>query len=488
MKKVFRFFFPPFVFMPFLLLIAVGSSNALAFDKAVETAQAAHIICNWIQQGKASAILFEAKEGSKSPKASMRVRVAGAKEDIVLSKEQGEGLQRLIQARNGRSHPDPLSCTKEVLPYLAQAAIESHIAIPAIETEPPPMPVQSGAAVPVDRNSDKGVTKNANYTVVQTFFATDRNVTGSKKPDAVFGTQRAALSYGVCEVSIPRDHRMGELESPSIWRLEFQKKPSKHVTLLTTSISAKDAFFSNLANQIKKSAKDSAFIFIHGYNVTFEDAARRSAQMAYDLNFDGVPIFYSWPSQGRESRYTVDEQNIEWTQANLRRFLEDFFARSQAQNVYLIAHSMGNRALTRAVASLLNDQPSVRSRLKEIILTAPDIDADVFKRDIAPALTAAKRPITLYASSKDKALMASKKVHGNPRAGDSGSSLIIVPGIETIDATGTDTSFLGHSYFAETRSVLSDLFYLIRNEQRADNRFGLHRIDSQQGRYWKFVR
>jgi esterase/lipase superfamily enzyme len=140
------------------------------------------------------------------------------------------------------------------------------------------------------------------------------------------------------------------------------------------------------------------------------------------------------------------------------------------------------------VASLLNDQPSVRSRLKEIILTAPDIDADVFKRDIAPALTAAKRPITLYASSKDKALMASKKVHGNPRAGDSGSSLIIVPGIETIDATGTDTSFLGHSYFAETRSVLSDLFYLIRNEQRADSRFGLHRIDSQQGRYWKFVR
>ena len=459
--------------------------NALAADKTVETAQAAQTICNLVQQGQISSITFENHQGRDNTKMPIRLRFTGAKEDIVLSKEQGEGLQRLLQSPRGRNH-DVLTCTKEVLPYLAQAAIESQIAIPQVQPAPPPMPVQGGAAVPVDRNADKNVAKNANYTVVQTFFATDRNATGSKKPAAAFGTQRAALSYGVCEVSIPRDHRMGELESPSIWRLEFEKKPSKHVTLLSTSVHAKDAFFHNLANQIKKSAKDSAFIFIHGYNVTFEDAARRSAQMAYDLNFDGVPIFYSWPSQGKESRYTVDEQNIEWSQTNLRRFLEDFFARSQAQNVYLIAHSMGNRALTRAVASLLNDQPAVRSRLKEIILTAPDIDAEVFKRDIAPALTAAKRPVTLYASSKDKALMASKKVHGNPRAGDSGSSLIIMPGIETIDATGTDTSFLGHSYFAEARSVLSDLFYLIREERRADNRFGLHRIDSQQGRYWKF--
>ena len=70
------------------------------------------------------------------------------------------------------------------------------------------------------------------------------------------------------------------------------------------------------------------------------------------------------------------------------------------------------RALSRAVASLLSDKPDLRNRLKEVILTAPDIDADIFKRDIAPALTAAGRPITLYASSEDLALVASKKIHG----------------------------------------------------------------------------
>jgi hypothetical protein len=77
-------------------------------------------------------------------------------------------------------------------------------------------------------------------------------------------------------------------------------------------------------------------------------------------------------------------------------------------------------------------------------------------------------------------------VHGYPRAGEAGERLIIVPGIETIDATGMDTSFLGHSYFAEGRSILSDIFYIIRNGHRAAARFGLYGVDTPSGRYWVF--
>lgn len=305
-------------------------------------------------------------------------------------------------------------------------------------------------------------------------------------PDEMFGGDRSNFTYGTCDVSIPRDHRMGELESSSIWRLEFREDPTKHVVLLGTTITSKDKFFADVAARVRQSPKNSAFLFVHGYNVTFANAARRTAQIAYDLGFEGAPMFYSWPSQGTTAAYTVDEQNVEWAQANLKGFLKDFFTRSEAQNVYLIAHSMGNRALTRAVAALLTEMPGLRNRLKEVILTAPDIDAEVFRRDIAPALIAAGRPVTLYASSEDLALVASKKVHGYPRAGDSGQGLVIVPGIETIDARQVDSSLLGHSYFAETRSVLSDMFYLIRNGQRADQRFGLRSIDTQAGRYWEF--
>lgn len=326
------------------------------------------------------------------------------------------------------------------------------------------------------------------YAVVRVLYATDRNYVADARPAETFGVRRAVLSYGYCDISIPRDHRMGEIEKPSIWRLEFREDPAEHVVLLSTIVTSGEVFFRDLATRVAASGGGNAFLFVHGYNVSFAAAARRTAQISYDLGFDGAPVFYSWPSQGKTQAYTVDEQNIEWSQANLRAFLDDFFTRSQARNIYLIAHSMGNRALTRAVAALMADKPELRTRLREVILTAPDIDAEVFKRDIAPALAAAGRPITLYASAHDLALLASKRVHGYPRAGDAGAGLVVMPGIETIDASQVDTSLLGHSYFAETGSVLSDIYYLIRDGQRADRRFGLRRVDGETGPHWEFRR
>ncbi|MNU66788.1 hypothetical protein D3C71_561100 [compost metagenome] len=76
-------------------------------------------------------------------------------------------------------------------------------------------------------------------------------------------------------------------------------------------------------------------------------------------------------------------------------------------------------------------------------------------------------------------------MHGYARAGDSGAGMLIVAGVETIDASGVDTSFMKHTYFAEKRSALSDMFYLIRNHARADQRF-LDPVDTVAGRYWTF--
>lgn len=324
------------------------------------------------------------------------------------------------------------------------------------------------------------------YATVRVFFATDRNQVGSSSSGTIFGSLRADVTYGSCDVSIPEGHSVGALERPSLWRFELKEDPGKHVVLLGTHVTQQAQFFSDVADRVRSSGQRNAFVFVHGYNVSFEDAARRTAQMAYDLGFDGAPVFYSWPSRGTPLAYTVDEQNIEWSQANLEVFLRDFFSHSEADNVYLIAHSMGSRALTRAVASLTSKQPEIRSRLKEVILAAPDIDADVFRRDIAPELAAAGEPVTLYASSADLALSASKKFHGLPRAGESGPGLVVLPGVETIDATDVDTSFLGHSYYGDERSVLSDMFYLINSGRRADERFGLRAVMAGTAQYWEF--
>jgi esterase/lipase superfamily enzyme len=281
---------------------------------------------------------------------------------------------------------------------------------------------------------------------------------------------------------------MGELEGPSLLRLQFSPDPVRHVVLLSATLSSRDRFFEELRTKAN-SQGSSALLFVHGYNVTFADAARRTAQMAYDLGFGGAPIFYSWPSVGETAAYTVDEQNIEWSEANFTMFLRDFLNRSQAQRIYLIGHSMGNRALARAVAAVLAERPDLSKRLRAIILAAPDIDAQVFKRDIAPALVATHVPITMYASADDRALTASKFLAGGyARAGDINDGVVIVTGIETVDATSSDTGLVGHSYFAEQRSMLADIFDTIRNGLAADQRFGLLPVDTSLGRYWKVKR
>jgi esterase/lipase superfamily enzyme len=325
-----------------------------------------------------------------------------------------------------------------------------------------------------------------NHLVLQVFFATDRQPTGDRHPARQFGGARGNLSYGSCEVSIPREHRTGELESPSLLRLQFREDPDHHVVLLRSEVATPEQYFAALADTIARGGSKSALLFVHGYRVSFEDAARRTGQIAYDLQFQGVPVFYSWPSQGRLSGYMVDETNVEWSQPQLTAFITDFLARTPAEHVYLLGHSMGTRALTRAVAAVVAARPDLAHRLREIILTAPDIDAAVFRRDIAPALAAAGSPVTLYASSADEALRVSQTMHGYPRAGDSGDGLVIVPGVETIDASAVDTGFIGHSYYAQRRSALADMYYLISQRLRAGQRFGLRAVDAPMGRYWTF--
>jgi len=304
----------------------------------------------------------------------------------------------------------------------------------------------------------------------------------------VYGNQRGELELGTCRISIPRDHEVGELESPSVLRLEFREDPERHVVLLGVEQKPADEFFADLGGCVADSARKEAFVFVHGYNVTFEKAARRTAQLAHDLKFDGAPIFYSWPSQGGLLKYTIDETNVVWTVPHLKQFLVDVARRSGARSVHLIAHSMGNRALTSALRGLSYDLDGKGPMFREVVLTAPDIDADVFRRDIAPAIIGTADRVTLYASSNDEALAASKQVHGYPRAGESGENMVVVPGIETIDVSAVDTSLLGHTYYGDNDTVLTDLGKLLAESSPPDERHWLRAAALGQLKYWVFLR
>src|SRR5436305_4852805 len=252
------------------------------------------------------------------------------------------------------------------------------------------------------------------FVQVKVFYGTDRLPTGSRVPAQYFGADRSRssdLHLGLCRVTIPAIHRPGEIEQPSIWKLEFTPDPAKHMILLAVDPLAKATFFRQMSGALEKTRKREVLVFVHGFNVAFADAVLRTAQMAYDLHLDGVPVLYSWPSQASLARYTVDENNAEWTVPHLEAFLDDIrdvAARSGAHSIYLIAHSMGNRPLTWALQRIAAKLGAgARPPFQEILLTAPDIDAGVFA-ELAQQLRRAADRVSLSASSKDRALTASK--------------------------------------------------------------------------------
>ncbi len=225
-----------------------------------------------------------------------------------------------------------------------------------------------------------------------------------------------------------------------------------------------------------------ALVFVHGYNVSFKDAARRTAQIAYDLGFPGVALFYSWPSQSRVLAYTKDETSAEWTLPHLTKFLETLAANPSLSKIHLIAHSMGNRPLTRALLGIEDKQ--LLSKFETLILTAPDIDADVFRDQLARQLVKRMHHVILYASANDRALRLSERLHGYPRAGDGGSNIVIVNGLDTIDASAVDTDLVGHFYYGDNRSVLTDVADLVRG--KALPRGTLREVQVPSGHYWVF--
>jgi esterase/lipase superfamily enzyme len=323
------------------------------------------------------------------------------------------------------------------------------------------------------------------------FYGTNRARTGDAKPATFYGGDRGDLELGHLDVTVPETHKYGELESESIFSIytyvlgdEGRKK--RYVLLQDVTPLGKDDFYSKLSAHVGDSPSNDVFLFVHGYNSSFEDAARRAAQLAYDLDFDGTPMLYSWPSQGSTAAYTVDEAVVRLSGQKMSRFLEDVVAQSGADRIHLIAHSMGNRAMIEALQSYIarQDAPQPEKAFGQIVFTAPDVDRDYFAEVIEVINKVANR-VTLYASENDVALKSSRLLHGAPRAGQAGASMITHPGIDSIDMSAVEADLLGHTYFAANQGAIHDLFRLFWRGEPPSMRCGMN-ADQNRARFWSF--
>ncbi|QDW40727.1 alpha/beta hydrolase [Bradyrhizobium sp. KBS0727] len=291
-----------------------------------------------------------------------------------------------------------------------------------------------------------------------------------------------AVQYGFCEVNIPKSHKLGSLGSSLIRR--WFTGIDDRLTIVRNQEVLDEEFWKRIASQLETidvSERD-AVVFIHGYNVSFQDAALRAAQIGYDLGIKGAMAFFSWPSKGNVEGYPADEATIEASEPAITKFLADFAEKSGAARVHIIAHSMGNRGVLRAVNNIASSaQARTSVPFDQIILAAADVDARTFK-NLCAAYSKIARRTTMYVSSRDRAVEAAEWLHSYPRAGLL-PPVMLVAGIETVNVTNADLTTLGHGYVASAREVLQDIFYVLR-DRSAKDRFLKETKDDQGQLYW----
>jgi len=200
-------------------------------------------------------------------------------------------------------------------------------------------------------------------------------------------------------------------------------------------------------SQAKNEDQSHVTILVHGFNNKFASATAFYQQLC-DKLFSGAEslglcILYDWPSRGSILGYEPDRSHARLCAHDLTDILSKLFdwlvhkqadaiknpAKACKAKVSLIAHSMGNYVVQKAMAAAWTrkNQPLLVTLINQLIMVAADVDNDLFDADAADnadgdAIANLSYRITALYSGRDAVLGASAglKHFGTRRLGRSG--------------------------------------------------------------------
>jgi esterase/lipase superfamily enzyme len=295
---------------------------------------------------------------------------------------------------------------------------------------------------------------------VEMLVATTREAT-IEPPGAMFNGERArGLAFANIVVSIPPDSRrkIGEIQWPS----SPPGDPTRDfVTLRADRIDLKQAT-TRFDQQLTESGRRHVLVFVHGYNTRFDEAVYRFAQIVHDSDAPVVPVLFTWPSRGRLLDYVYDRDSATYSRDALEAVLAGVAKDPKVASISILAHSMGNFLAVESLRQMAIRKGTISPKIRDIMLASPDIDVDVFRRQIAEIEKTDKTPpVTLFVSQDDRALGVSRLLAGNePRLGaidptvEPYHSILEEAHIHVVDLTkvGSDDG-MNHSKFAESEVV-----------------------------------
>lgn len=278
----------------------------------------------------------------------------------------------------------------------------------------------------------------------------------SRAPDMTGwpGTARADdLGFLRIDVSVPENRDTGEV------RLAGQMPDASREFVARSAAIYSDApgFRDGLRRALsaRPRGEREVVIYVHGFNTTFAEGVMRLAQLSADLHIDAVPVVYSWPSIGAPLGYEYDQDSALFS----RDGLEELISTVQgigAERVLLIGHSMGAMLVTETLRQMaIADPGSPGAQLGGVVLIAPDIDVQLFRRQ-AERIGELPDPFIIFTSERDRALLLSARLSGQTsRLGNlDDSSALSELDVTIVDVTEF-SSGVGHLTAVQSPLLLS---------------------------------
>lgn len=428
---------------------------------------------------------------------------------------QDTGAPLTTAARSAETQPEPVQHAASTVPSTPTAspptvtpqaatphAVTPSAAASAAGGEPARTDTQVAALPDADRSSppvvpapvrDKPATPAVatGDTRAVVFFATDREPSPSAPPQ--FGSMPAErVSLGTVRLAGGAGRAKAAPERSWISRVVgggagpgdavAEAAPAAELAVLDPEAWANAA---GAAARDARRTPGQALVFVHGYNRSLEQAAALAADVARDLEFDGLIAAYSWASEGRVASYSHDRDAATASAAAMRGFLEGELARTGVTKVHVVAHGIGAAAL---LAALAEAPLSPAVSIGQVFLVAPDVEPGRLKR-FAQVMKGKTAGITLYAAKQDRGLTVARRFHGGAaRAGDlMGGEPLLIDGIESVDVSTAAAGALGDAGHLNP-AVAADMAAVMHAGSRGSVQGGrLHKVAaSRGGAYWRW--
>lgn len=305
---------------------------------------------------------------------------------------------------------------------------------------------------------------------VEMIVATTRSPSSNR---AVMFTGERGDTFDFADVAVsippPGAHKTGDVE----WPKKIPADPATDFTVLRANRLDKSQARKLFHDKIILTRQGHALVFVHGFNTRFEEAVFRLAQIVHDAGANVTPVLFTWPSRGKLLAYAYDRESANYSRDALETLLQALAKSPDVKQITVLAHSMGNWVTLEALRQMAIRDKRIAPKIKDVMLAAPDVDFDVFRRQVAE-MGAPRPKFTLFTSQDDDALAASTLVGGGQiRLGmidpskEPYQSVLKKDGIEVVDLTNVKSSdSIKHGKFAQAPEVVRSIGARMADGQR----------------------